>query len=107
MKMFYEVYPCHPPTQKYLRFLIEKLISENIYRDEVSRWDLDFLIPSAQLHDVEKIAISDAILNKPDKLTPEEFEEMKKHVIFGVEAIEHIEKITPEHEFLQYAKLIE
>jgi putative two-component system response regulator len=93
-------------TQGYLRFLIDKLIEENIYHDEVSIWDLDFLLPSAQLHDVGKIAIGDVILNKPDKLTLDEFNEMKKHVIFGVEAIENIEKITPEHEFLQYAKII-
>ncbi|MDR3304744.1 MAG: response regulator [Clostridiales Family XIII bacterium] len=93
-------------TQKYLQFLIEKLIEENIYQDEVSTWDLNFLLPSAQLHDVGKIAISDAILNKPGKLTEEEFETMKSHVVIGVDVIERIEQNTSGHEFLRHAKVI-
>ncbi|MDR0350734.1 MAG: response regulator [Coriobacteriales bacterium] len=93
-------------TQEYLRLLINKLIEEHIYQEEVSTWNLDFLIPSAQLHDVGKIAISDAILNKPGKLTFEEFETMKTHVLIGVEAIERIEKNTTSHDFLRHAKAI-
>ncbi|MGL5703403.1 MAG: HD-GYP domain-containing protein, partial [Cetobacterium sp.] len=45
----------------------------------------------ASLHDVGKIAISDMILKKPGKLTSEEFEEMKKHVIFGKELIQKMQ----------------
>ena len=67
---------------------------------------MDFFLPSAQLHDVGKIAISDAILNKPGKLTPEEFEIMKTHVTVGVEAIERIINNTDEHAFLRHAVLI-
>jgi putative two-component system response regulator len=93
-------------TQRYLRFLIEKLMEENMYTEEISEWNLDFLLPSAQLHDVGKIAISDTILNKPGKLTDEEFEKMKAHVTIGVDAIERIEATTAEHEFLRHAKII-
>ncbi|MDR1074621.1 MAG: HD domain-containing protein, partial [Treponema sp.] len=67
---------------------------------------MDFLIPSAQLHDVGKIAISDAILNKPGKLTPEENVQMRKHVPIGVEAIDRIAKKTSEHAFLLHARTI-
>lgn len=45
--------------------------------------DLDILEPAAQLHDVGKIGISDTILLKPGKLTPEEFEIMQKHCGYG------------------------
>ncbi len=38
---------------------------------------------AAQMHDVGKIYIDDAILSKPGKLTDEEFEEMKKHTLYG------------------------
>jgi putative two-component system response regulator len=55
---------------------------------------------------VGKIAISDAILKKPGKLTFEEFEEMKKHVTVGVEAVEKIMEKTQEHAFLRHAKII-
>ncbi|MDR1206010.1 MAG: response regulator [Peptococcaceae bacterium] len=93
-------------TQKYLQFLIEQLVREDVYTEEISGWDLDFVFSSAQLHDVGKIAISDAILNKPGKLTNEEFETMKTHVLIGVDAIERIEATTAQHEFLHHAKII-
>jgi putative two-component system response regulator len=93
-------------TQMYLEFLVNTLLEKKIYEAEVAAWNLDFLIPSAQLHDVGKIAISDAILNKPGELTAEEFEEMKKHVTIGVAAIERIAKKTAEHAFLLHAGTI-
>lgn len=37
----------------------------------------------APLHDIGKIMVDKRILNKPDRLTDEEFEEMKKHTIYG------------------------
>ena len=42
----------------------------------------------ASLHDVGKVGISDAILKKPGKYTPEEFEEMKQHVAIGSRMLE-------------------
>jgi putative two-component system response regulator len=93
-------------TQLYLKTLTEELVREGSYAEEVAKWDMDFFLPSAQLHDVGKIAISDLILNKPGKLTPEEFEIMKTHVNVGVEAIEGIMKKTEEHAFLHHALLI-
>lgn len=93
-------------TQLYLQALVEELIRQGIYTDEVEKWDMEFFLPSAQLHDVGKIAISDLILNKPAKLSPEEFEIMKTHVQVGVEAIERIMAKTDEHAFLRHALLI-
>ncbi|MDR0634734.1 MAG: response regulator [Azoarcus sp.] len=91
-------------TQRYLNLLVKRMLADGIYLDEASSWDLAFLIPSAQLHDVGKIAISDTILNKPGKLTEEEFAIMKTHAARGVEAIEKIEEETQEHSFLSHAK---
>lgn len=45
------------------------------------------LLKGAFLHDVGKIGVSDNILLKPGKLTPDEFEEMKKHVRYGVDIV--------------------
>ena len=89
-------------TKLYMKSLIKEMISKEIYMDEISGWDMDFFLPSSQLHDVGKIAITDVILNKPGKLTQDEFEIMKTHVTEGVEAIERIMKNTVEHDFLNH-----
>jgi len=92
-------------TQKYLKILLAGIVNDEIYKDEVLSWDADFLLQSAQLHDVGKIAIKDSILQKPGKLTVEEFEEMKSHTTFGVEVIKKIEESTRESSFLRHAEI--
>jgi putative two-component system response regulator len=67
---------------------------------------MEFFLQSAPLHDMGKIAIADLVLNKPGKLTPEEYEVMKTHVLVGVDAIERIMQNTNEHAFLDHALLI-
>jgi len=89
-------------TQHYLRVLIDELIREGSYAGELMGWDIDFFLSSAQLHDVGKIAITDHILNKPGKLTSEEFEIMKTHVPVGVNAIKKIMSTAVEHSFLRH-----
>jgi HD-GYP domain-containing protein (c-di-GMP phosphodiesterase class II) len=49
---------------------------------------------SALLHDVGKIAVPDSILNKPDRLTPEEFAEMQKHPAHGARILGNIQSAT-------------
>jgi putative nucleotidyltransferase with HDIG domain len=46
---------------------------------------------SALLHDVGKIAVPDSILNKPGSLTPEEFQEMRKHPVHGARILANIQ----------------
>ena len=93
-------------TQKYLSCLIDKLIEQDLYTDEISTWDLDYTLPSAQLHDLGKIGIKDAILNKPGKLNEEEYETIKLHVNIGVNAINRMEQlVTLDNKFLHHAKI--
>ena len=91
-------------TQSYLKLLLNELIRSNVYLEEISRWDRRLLIPSAQLHDVGKIMISDIILNKPGKLTMEEFELIKNHCIEGEKIIDRIINRTNDDGFLLHAK---
>jgi len=89
----------------YIRILITGMINKGVYADELKELDLDMIISSARLHDVGKIAISDVILNKPGKLTYEEFEIMKTHCAAGEYVIDQISALTDDVEFLRYAKI--
>ncbi|GHT78938.1 two-component system response regulator [Actinomycetota bacterium] len=93
-------------TQGYLKLLVEESQRMGIYQVDMQDWDTELLVSSAPLHDVGKIAISDAILNKPGKLDADEFRIMKLHVNYGVEAIKNIEHFSKEAQFLSFAKTI-
>jgi putative two-component system response regulator len=93
-------------VQSYLKFMLDQIIQEDLYTDIISKWELDFFVPSAQLHDVGKIMISDQILGKPGKLTPEEFEIIKTHTTEGVKVIERIIQVTKENTFLENARIL-
>jgi putative two-component system response regulator len=92
-------------TRHGLKLLIDGLDDLGLYKDQMLEWDMDLMLESSQLHDVGKIAIVDSILNKPGRLTAEEFEEIKKHAELGVKIIERIESETSDSDFLKYAKV--
>ena len=93
-------------TRLYVEVLVNELFRSETYTKETADWNMDFLLPSIPLHDVGKIAISDVILNKPGKLTPEEFEIMKTHTTVGADAIKRIMSHTEQHAFLDHALAI-
>ena len=70
-----------------------------------SEEDLKKLTLGGLLHDIGKMKVSKAILNKPAKLTPEEFAEMKNHTIYGYNIIkndlqesEDVARVALEHQ---------
>ncbi len=65
---------------------------------------VESMIEAASLHDIGKITISDTILLKPGKLTPEEFEIMKTHPANGAKMIEEIAARVGETDYLVVAK---
>jgi putative two-component system response regulator len=93
-------------TQKYYSILLEGLIRDKVYAEEVSKWDKELVILSSQLHDIGKVGIRDNILLKPARLTPEEFDIMQQHAVIGANIIERIEKSTSERKFIKHAKLM-
>jgi putative two-component system response regulator len=93
-------------TQNFLRLFLSFLLKHEVYINEFSKWDLNLIVMSSQLHDVGKISIKDSILMKQGKLTNKEFEEMKMHTVYGKKIIEKIAASTPESAFLKHAKIL-
>lgn len=75
-------------TTTYVEMLARELKNCGIYREELTEDYIKNLVMAAPMHDIGKIAIPDAILQKPGKLTDEEYAVMKTHSEKGGEIIE-------------------
>ena len=93
-------------TQNYVKALAVHLKDHPRFRHELNDDAIELLYLSAPLHDVGKVGVRDDILLKPGRLTDEEFEEMKKHTIYGEEALRITEQKLGGDTFLHYAKEI-
>jgi len=89
----------------YIRILLDAMKEYGVYAEEIYGWDIEMVILSARLHDMGKIVVSDVVLNKPDKLTGEEYESIKSHADEGIRIIDKMVEQTGEADFLQNAKL--
>ena len=69
----------HIKRIKYFTKIILNRLMKFYPEYNLTKEQIDLIVNASALHDIGKIAISDNILLKPDKLTKSEFEEMKKH----------------------------
>ena len=90
-------------TKKYVSMIANEMKKYPKYKDILTDEYINQIVNSSPLHDVGKIAITDAILLKPGKLTTEEFEEMKKHSAKGGEMINNIFSNLDDEEFFKTA----
>ena len=94
-------------TQSYVRLLAGRLQDHPRFTGTLDDLYIKMLTHSAPLHDIGKVGIPDSILQKPGKLTAEEWEIMKTHASLGSDAIERAERdIAKPVEFLALAKEI-
>ena len=78
----------------HMKQLTELLLSELLQKTDMYHLDAakrDLIVTASALHDIGKIAIPEEILNKPGRLTKEEFEIMKTHTTIGSEMLDNIE----------------
>lgn len=75
-------------TAKYVEILAKELQRQGKFADILTNQYIDDMVMAAPLHDIGKIHISDIVLNKPGKLTEEEFAQMKTHTTAGRELLE-------------------
>ena len=94
-------------TQAYVHRLAQLLSAHPRFREQLDARAVELIAKSAPLHDIGKVGIPDSILQKPGRLTPEEWEVMKTHARLGGEALARAERDLDEPvPFLRYAKEI-
>lgn len=90
-------------TTAYVKMLAEELRKKGCYAEVLTKTYLTNLYMAAPLHDIGKIAVPDAVLQKPGRLTPEEFEQIKIHSARGGEIIRETFSEVGNEEFLELA----
>ena len=91
-------------TAAYTRIIMNHLREMGKYTDILTDEYIEDVVNSAPLHDIGKIKIPDSILNKPGKLTDEEFDIMKTHTTAGAEIIDGAMELVSESGYLKEAK---
>ncbi|MGD8255926.1 MAG: response regulator [Desulfobacterales bacterium] len=90
-------------TQNYVKALAVHLREYPRFRAQLDDATIELLYLSAPLHDVGKVGVRDHILLKAGKLTDEEFEEMKRHTVYGRDALQITEQKLGKDSFLHHA----
>ena len=88
-------------TASYCRLIAEKLLESGLYPDVVDEAFVENIEMASPLHDIGKVGIQDAVLLKPGRLTNEEFDIMKTHVMIGFDTLASVESLYPGNDFLK------
>ncbi|MCR5468011.1 MAG: HD domain-containing protein [Lachnospiraceae bacterium] len=91
-------------TAAYVKIILKGLKKKGYYESKLTAKYMADVEMSAPLHDVGKINISDVILNKPGKLTDEEYEIMKTHTTAGKEIMENAISTVEGENYLKEAR---
>jgi len=90
-------------TKLYVQLILSEMKERGIYKDELTKDFVTNMENAAPMHDIGKIGTPDAILQKPGKLTDEEFAIMKQHAPNGGKIILDTFKNLNDKEFLELA----
>jgi adenylate cyclase len=82
-------------TQAYTKLVASLLAKSPRFRDRLTPRMIELMAMLAPLHDIGKVGIPDAVLNKPGPLTPDEFAQMRAHPHLGYKAIVSAEAMSP------------
>lgn len=90
-------------TGVFVEMLTRDAIKDGIYRDQLNEQFVSKMTTLAPMHDIGKIVVSDKILRKPGRLTPEEYEQMKKHAAVGGDVIREVLEGVTNDDYLSFA----
>jgi len=88
-------------VQVFARVLAEHMRKVGLYVAQMTSAFIDTIYETASLHDIGKVAIPDAILLKPGRLTAAEFATMQRHSAYGAETLVAVLKRYPDNQFLR------
>ena len=91
-------------TAAYVKIIVEGLKKKGYYAQKITPKFMSDVVRSAPLHDVGKINIPDGVLNKPGKLTDEEFAIMKTHTSAGKKLLENAISTVQGENYLKEAR---
>lgn len=92
--------------REYARIIAVEFANHPEYRDTITDEYINDIFHSAILHDIGKVGVPDAILTKPDRLTPQEFEMVKQHAVLGGDVLDAIDSQIEGKSFLTMGKEI-
>ena len=92
--------------REYSKILAEDLAKRSEYAGYITPEYIDDIYNSSILHDIGKVGVPDAILLKPGKLTPDEFDIIKRHSALGGDALREVEAKIEGQSFLTLGKEI-
>ena len=87
-------------VQQLCELLAAALAETPQFKDAINDNFIHTIYHASPLHDLGKVGISDAILLKPGRLTPEEFEIMKTHTTIGAETLVSVHREYPHNGFI-------
>ena len=91
-------------TARYAEIILSEMKKKGYYEEMLTDTYISDVISSAPLHDVGKIQVPDAILNKPGRLDDEEFAIMKTHTTAGRDIISQAIDLVPNSGYLDEAR---
>ncbi|MBR4574504.1 MAG: HD domain-containing protein [Lachnospiraceae bacterium] len=91
-------------TAAYVKIIVEGLKKKGYYLQKITPKFMSDVVRSAPLHDIGKINIPDEVLNKPGKLTDEEYEIMKTHTVAGKRIMENAISTVEGDNYLKEAR---
>lgn len=87
-------------TAEYSVLISKRAKEKGLFPDIINDTFIDLLYKAAPMHDIGKIVVSDSILKKPDKLTSEEFEQMKRHTTEGERIVKEVLSSSEEKDYI-------
>jgi response regulator RpfG family c-di-GMP phosphodiesterase len=91
-------------TRHYVKILAERLRDHPRFHDFLDDQTIELLYKLAPMHDIGKVGVRDHVLLKPERLTVEEYEEMKRHTVYGDDTLELAERHLGDSSFLRIAR---